>query len=267
VVEPVTPPRKTPARKAKAGKDPVNKKLFPERDSPNNPFLVAVGSPESLPPGSTSPEPHTPEPYVEKPTLTYVFRGVKAIVDNPLYNPSHRGRVPSPAPGSPSLLPEDHPDFTPTEYCPPKLLFPEARKHNHARARSRRDVATTDLSSPTVVADPPSSSTAVDELPRTPVKSKAKRSKTPPRRVRSEWDSSDDEGDARGHPRARQLQHSAVQGVRPKVPHLPGVREAPAQHGEAGEERLGQRPKRPVNINRLTKIAPLLVGADVPSRR
>lgn len=281
---PVTPPRKTPARKAKTkdGKDPVSKKLFPERDSPNNPFLLGNGdnSPDTLPPGSVSPGPRTPEPYVEKPTITYVFRGVKAIVDNPLYDPSHKGRVPSPAPDSPSQLPVDHPDYSPTPYCAPKLLFPEARHHDHARVRKRRVPAGGD-SSPTIAGDVPSSSTAVNEdsleLPKTPTKKRVHRSKTPPRRVHSEWDSSDDEDHGRGR-RRRQQNEDSVLGVRPKVPQMPGLRAAlddqealveDSAEEEADLAKLGERPKKPLSANssRLSKIAPLLVGTDVPGRR
>ena len=70
---PSTPPPKTIL-------DGVKKKLFPERDSPNNPFLVSddspAGSQESQSSGagaSTARVPQTPKKHVERPTLTYVL--------------------------------------------------------------------------------------------------------------------------------------------------------------------------------------------------
>lgn len=73
VSRPVTPPPlpRTPQRKNKSRKG-VGKRLFPERDSPNNPFLAA-DSPSV--PGSSSISPErqaTPDRYVEKPTITMV---------------------------------------------------------------------------------------------------------------------------------------------------------------------------------------------------
>lgn len=70
---PVTPSTKT------SGEPSVRRRLFPERDSPNNPFLVsgtdaskASGSP-SQETDSTPSRPRTPVRHVEKPTLTYVL--------------------------------------------------------------------------------------------------------------------------------------------------------------------------------------------------
>ncbi|THH21042.1 hypothetical protein EW146_g432 [Bondarzewia mesenterica] len=103
---PVTPPRATAAnrRRREAKKAPV-------RDSPNNPFLV--DSPASVP--SSPIEPRTPTSRQEKPTLTYVFRGKKQEFQNPHYN----------APVNPrAQLPMNHPDFSPSENCTPRRLFP-----------------------------------------------------------------------------------------------------------------------------------------------
>lgn len=73
VTPPPLPRTPQPKRKAKARKAaPINKKLFPERDSPNNPFL-ADESPDGVASGSSlTPNLTTPEPYVEKPTITMV---------------------------------------------------------------------------------------------------------------------------------------------------------------------------------------------------
>ena len=46
-------------------------------------------------------------------------------------------------------LPVDHPEYIPTEACPPKLLFPEARKHD-LRRRTRATIP--EPSSPTPAA-------------------------------------------------------------------------------------------------------------------
>lgn len=57
-----------------------------------------------------------------------ISRGMKATFANPYYNLS-------PTAQAHSLLPADHPDFSPNEACPPKLLFSAARRH-HSRDRS-----------------------------------------------------------------------------------------------------------------------------------
>ncbi|KAG6914656.1 hypothetical protein DXG01_016099 [Tephrocybe rancida] len=111
-VAPVTP---EPPRRSKRGP--------PMRDSPNNPFLV---SPASIAEDSASPtpslSPHTPQ-HFERPTVTYVFRGVRGTFPNPLYD-HERGRPRSPS--ARSQLPIEHPDFSPDPHCAPKLLFPAA---------------------------------------------------------------------------------------------------------------------------------------------
>ncbi|KAI0088446.1 hypothetical protein BDY19DRAFT_994334 [Irpex rosettiformis] len=190
---PSTPPPKTVL-------DGVKKRIFPKRDSPNNPFLVSDDSPAGSQESrssvsgvgtSTTRVPQTPRKHVERPTLTYVFRGVRQEFENPLYDPRYpeTGVAPSGGPGSPSNLPPDHPDFSPKDYCPPRILFPEAR----ARRKRHGKVADDDNEF---------------GLPETPTKGKGKatvkamekrdRVLPGPKRQRSEWDTSDeeDEGDA-----------------------------------------------------------------------
>ncbi|KAG6841622.1 hypothetical protein C0991_009047 [Blastosporella zonata] len=102
------------------------------RDSPNNPFLV---SPASVAEDSASPtpSPHTPQ-HQERPTVTYVFRGVRGTFPNPLYD-HKRGRPRSPS--ACSQLPIEHPDYSPDTHCIPKLLFPAAPRKPQAGARKR----------------------------------------------------------------------------------------------------------------------------------
>ncbi|KAG6819783.1 hypothetical protein H0H93_008698 [Arthromyces matolae] len=110
VAAPVTPERRS-------------KRLRPMRDSPNNPFLV---SPATVVEDSASPtpslSPHTPRQQ-ERPTVTYVFRGVRGTFPNPLYD-HERNRARSPS--ARSRLPIEHPEYSPDPHCPPKVLFPQA---------------------------------------------------------------------------------------------------------------------------------------------
>ncbi|KAI1796935.1 hypothetical protein LXA43DRAFT_878817 [Ganoderma leucocontextum] len=123
VPRPATPPPEPKLTKEKG-------KALPERDSPNNPFL-ADDSPASVPAsdGQSSPEPKTPQKRAEKPTLTYVFRGVKMLVSNPHYASEDAAAEIE----ARSQLPVTHPDFSPSDAIAPKLLFPEARKRNLVR--------------------------------------------------------------------------------------------------------------------------------------
>lgn len=75
VAEPSTPPRKT-----RSGGSGVRRALFPERDSPENPFLDDVKSSDgsrsardSSSPELESPSPETPATYKERRMLTYVL--------------------------------------------------------------------------------------------------------------------------------------------------------------------------------------------------
>ncbi|KDQ60462.1 hypothetical protein JAAARDRAFT_68001 [Jaapia argillacea MUCL 33604] len=125
------PPPVTPPRRPRAGPSRTTKKVLPMpvRDSPNNPFLD--DSPASVP--ASSPEPHTPTPtqYEEKERITYVFRGVKTTFRNPHYKATSSART---------LLSPSHPDFSPSEACPPKILFPTARK-SKTKAQTASSVA------------------------------------------------------------------------------------------------------------------------------
>ncbi|KAG6895425.1 hypothetical protein C0992_001286 [Termitomyces sp. T32_za158] len=122
VVAPVTPEYQRP------------KRSIPVRDSPNNPFLV---SPASVVEDSASPtpslSPHTPQ-YQEKPTVTYVFRGVRGTFPNPLYD-HERNRPRSPS--ARSRLPFEHPDYSPDSHCAPKVLFPMATRKSRARLTAK----------------------------------------------------------------------------------------------------------------------------------
>ncbi|KIY48391.1 hypothetical protein FISHEDRAFT_58900 [Fistulina hepatica ATCC 64428] len=139
------------------------------RDSPENPFLDSTplfdDSPATTVPSSTSPEgrdtskatkssvpqlatpKHDEDANGERPTMTYVYRGTKRVYPNPMYNPA-TGRARSPDPNS--LLPPEHPDFTPDTRCPPKLLFPALRAvaaKRHKTAARRGDALTAGSSS------------------------------------------------------------------------------------------------------------------------
>ncbi|KXN83297.1 hypothetical protein AN958_01630 [Leucoagaricus sp. SymC.cos] len=124
---PKTPKKQTGLVRGKGIKTPV----FPViSDSPDNPFYVVPGSPspgeESESPRVDSVSPRTPgSGHVEKPTVTYVFRGVRREYANPLYN--HRENRPLSPPPS-SLLPIEHPDYSPDVGCKPTVLFPNAQK-------------------------------------------------------------------------------------------------------------------------------------------
>ncbi|KAL0958518.1 hypothetical protein HGRIS_000660 [Hohenbuehelia grisea] len=120
---PVTPVRKSRKSKAKG----------PIRDSPDNPFLAspaASDAEEAEMSGTASEGPSPKTPPREKPTLTYVFRGVKTEFMNPLYD--HVNNRPL-SPDPDSRLPPEHPDYSGDLSCPPTVLFPEAH-----RAQKRR---------------------------------------------------------------------------------------------------------------------------------
>jgi len=115
------------------------------RDSPNNPFLVDTPLPGSPSDILELESPHTPSPmdYTEKPTITYVFRGVKAEFTNPLYKPVSDSTV-EPTTPPPHTLPLFDPDYSPDLRCPPRLLFKAARRlqgKRGMRMRPERDTA------------------------------------------------------------------------------------------------------------------------------
>ncbi|PCH44986.1 hypothetical protein WOLCODRAFT_139359, partial [Wolfiporia cocos MD-104 SS10] len=136
--------RQTPTRASAR----IHGKLFPERDSPNNPFLSndspsnpflsddSPGNPflsDDLPAPATEgepappPEPRTPERFVEKPTMTWVFRGTRVQLANPHYKPAGL-EAQTALEDARALLPAAHPDFSPAPSFAPRLLFPEARR-------------------------------------------------------------------------------------------------------------------------------------------
>ncbi|KAL5514413.1 hypothetical protein ACEPAG_2501 [Sanghuangporus baumii] len=115
-----SPPMPSTPKKGKKRMD------SPIRDSPNNPFLD--DSPASL---SGEPvEPRTPTIPAEKPTIAYVFRGVRAKFANPMYN------LPSEV-HERSLLPVEHPDYSPDPLCPPKVLFRKSRRRQASPSPTR----------------------------------------------------------------------------------------------------------------------------------
>ncbi|TCD59830.1 hypothetical protein EIP91_011344 [Steccherinum ochraceum] len=237
---PVTPP---PLPRTPKGDRSLKRKLFPERDSLNNPFLVPDESPEALSSPDADAGTPTPLPYVEKPTITYVFRGVKAEFRNPLYDPSHPDGVPSPRADDPSELPIEDPEFSPTPYCPPKLLFPDARKHDHARRTKRKVPAPGSASgSGAELSDAPAKK-RIAPGPSTPTPKRASiprdvkgKSKSKSRsRSNSGWDSSDDEDELPAEPVVTAVEEKEVEA---QIKHMPTK-----------------------ELQRLTRKAPLLMDA------
>ncbi|KAJ7927360.1 hypothetical protein B0H13DRAFT_2555887 [Mycena leptocephala] len=82
------------------------------RDSPDNPFLVSpLGSQDETVVNSV------PSSQEEKPTMAFVFRGIRRSFPNPYYKASSSGPNPN------SQLPPEHPDFEPDERSVRQLLF------------------------------------------------------------------------------------------------------------------------------------------------
>lgn len=109
------------------------------RDSPDNPFLAtpenhAEDTPSSSG-SSANPSPHGP--LQERPTISYVFRGVRRECKNPLYNHA-QDRPFSPPPESKLAI--DHPDYSPAIHCTPKRLFSDARPKRKKPSTSKPDV-------------------------------------------------------------------------------------------------------------------------------
>ncbi|KIJ63829.1 hypothetical protein HYDPIDRAFT_91911 [Hydnomerulius pinastri MD-312] len=148
---PVTPPRKLFLRAPSpstvdAFKTPIKPKatkIWPRRDSPNNPFLADASEKSKLRSewdssdeedevvGEARIREGTPTPaptFEEKPTITYVFRGQKATFQNPLYG------LPAEVVAA-SKLPLEHPDYEVTEACPPKRLFSGGKRKSRDRSR------------------------------------------------------------------------------------------------------------------------------------
>ncbi|KAF9268430.1 hypothetical protein L218DRAFT_615538 [Marasmius fiardii PR-910] len=115
---PTTP--KTPKSQIRSGISPLM--LI---HSPDDPFL---SSPKSASGSSTTAERLEVKGTVfeEKPTIDMVFRGVKRSMLNPHYN-FKTGRAKSPNPKS--LLPPEHPDFSPDTRGRPRALWPRKAKN------------------------------------------------------------------------------------------------------------------------------------------
>ncbi|KAF7312464.1 hypothetical protein MIND_00260000 [Mycena indigotica] len=102
-----SPPSTPPAKR---------RKLDLPRDEANNPFLATPLDGElEVAPASA------PSVIDEKPTMTFVYRGVKREFPNPYYDKA-KDENPN------SLLPPEHPDFEPDERGVRKLLF-KVKKH------------------------------------------------------------------------------------------------------------------------------------------
>lgn len=134
LVAPRTPrtPRivtRTPGKRTAKGKSTVPKEM-PARDSPHNPFLDDKDDSKPLAaPRFRTPEPQLPvTPLEERRTVTYVFRGHRQELLNPLY-----GYKPS----EQSKLPPEHPDFSPDLALPHKLLFPSSPTKRSLRSYTR----------------------------------------------------------------------------------------------------------------------------------
>ncbi|KAJ7017406.1 hypothetical protein C8F04DRAFT_1406001 [Mycena alexandri] len=98
------------------------------RDSPDNPFLSSPLGPQDEVIVNDSDA--VLGPQEEKPTMAFVFRGVRRSFPNPYYNTSPTGPNPN------SQLPPEHPDFEPEERGVRKLLFGVARKGGATKKKS-----------------------------------------------------------------------------------------------------------------------------------
>ncbi|KAJ7745751.1 hypothetical protein B0H16DRAFT_1558094 [Mycena metata] len=120
----VSPPSTPPASTRRTGNG-VPTLL---RDSPDNPFLSSPLGPQDEVIVNDSDA--VLGPQEEKPTMAFVFRGVRRSFPNPYYNTSPTGPNPN------SQLPPEHPDFEPEERGVRKLLFGVARKGGATKNKS-----------------------------------------------------------------------------------------------------------------------------------
>jgi hypothetical protein len=111
------------------------------RDSPDNPFLDTpenqTEDSSSSSDSSANSSPHGP--LQERPTIAYVFRGVRRECKNPLYNHA-QDRPFSPPPESKLAI--DHPNYSPAIHCTPKRLFVDAHPKRQKSAASEKDTLT-----------------------------------------------------------------------------------------------------------------------------
>ncbi|KAF8206154.1 hypothetical protein K438DRAFT_2013946 [Mycena galopus ATCC 62051] len=141
-VPPVSPPpshRKPPLRAAVAPCTPTPKssstvsppttptRASISRDSPDNPFLASpIGSHDEVVVNEADSIPSSQD---EKPTMAFVFRGVRRTFPNPYYNTG---------PNPKSLLAPEDPDFEPEERGVRKLLFGVKPKTKKSGTKTRR---------------------------------------------------------------------------------------------------------------------------------
>lgn len=202
---------------------------------------------------------------------------------NPLYDPDAPNGVPSDR-NSPSRLPPTDPDFSPTPYCPPKLLFPEARKLDHAKIHSRASGSPSPV--PAVAGDSDNAEDEFGAFPSTPKPKRLEKSRPLARATekpkvtgkgkgkgkgkekKSEWDSSDEEDDELEQPPVQQLRRSPRLNGRVQAavqfPSRAGTSRAEkAPRVEASErvprlERERGRPTATKDVKEAVKLAPLL---------
>ncbi|KAL0565372.1 hypothetical protein V5O48_016650 [Marasmius crinis-equi] len=117
---PTTP--KTPKAQIRSGISP----MMLLRDSPDNPFLSSPESPSGTGPSTAAATDEQGKGSVleEKPFVQMVFRGVRKSYPNPYYD-HKRGRPKSPNPNS--LLPPEHPDYSPDLRGKAKMLWPSKK--------------------------------------------------------------------------------------------------------------------------------------------
>lgn len=196
-----------------------------------------------------------------------------------MYDPSHPSGVPTLGPDDSSMLPISDLEYSPTPYCPPKLLFPAARKHDHARLHKSKPQPQTGSShaSESASGDEPEKKPApafiagpsTPKRPSMPTKDNGKgksrsRSRSAPK---SEWDTSDEEDDEPEPSHRGQKYRHEVAGVKPRFPvdALPVHEEVADGEGEKEVERQIQEiPKK--DLKRIAKIAPLLLDMSTEER-
>ncbi|KAJ3805479.1 hypothetical protein F5876DRAFT_81740 [Lentinula aff. lateritia] len=103
---------------------PKSSKTLALRDSPYNPFLASPLDLDDAASTSKSSKMSTGL-LQEKPTVTFIFRGVKKEYPNPYYDHA-KDKPRSPEPNS--LLPPEHKDYTPDLRGTPRALWPRKKK-------------------------------------------------------------------------------------------------------------------------------------------
>lgn len=199
----------------------------------------------------------SPPLSVSLPSLTehpLLSRGVKAEFKNPLHDPSHADGI-FRDPDDPSHLPVEDREYSPSPYCPPKLLFPDARKHDHARLRKKSKASSGSASGSSPEPEKKKQKMRVAG-PSTPKPKGNRASRSQPS---SEWDTLDEEDT----PRPARNGKREAGGVQPRFP----VDVVPAhQQEEASEDekeveaQIQQMPSK--DLKRIAKLAPFLVAGE-----